>query len=486
MNIKSRVGKNYIYNVLYQLLTIAIPLVTTPYISRVIGEKGIGAYSWVQSIIGTFLLISAFGVNVYGQREIACCQDDIYRRSKLLEELLLMKGVAIVPCLFIYFFLYRLSGRYPSLFLIQSIGFLSVFLDTSFFLKGIENFKDLMLKSAAVKILSTAAIFIFIKKPTDVPLYALCMEGSSLLGIFAVLVRVRRYVRYVPLRELDTYKHFRRSALYLLPEIAIHIYGVMDKTMLGILYSDIGENGFYTQGQKIIKVSLAVVTSMGTVMLPRMSNVFAHKEEEKIEKYLSATMRFAVFMGTGMTMGLCGIARGLVPWFFGKGFEPVVTILYLLGISILPVSISNVTGLQCLIPFGRQKEYNISVISGAICNLTINLMLIPRYGAVGACIGTIISEFLVMAVQWHFVRKMVRLEGIWKSIVLSMTAGTIMLLALLGLENVMQTGILATFAEILLGGILYILILAALKDVFANMIIETITGFAKTKIRKKK
>ena len=481
MDKKSRVGKNYIYIVLYQLLTIAIPLVTTPYISRVIGENGIGAYSWVQSITGTFLLISAFGVNVYGQREIARCQDDIYKRSKLLEELLLMKGVAIVPCLFIYFLLYRLSGRYPYLFLIQSIGFLSVFLDTSFFLKGIENFKDLMLKSAAIKILSTAAVFLFIKKPSDVPLYALCMEGSSLVGIFAVLVRVRKYVRYVPLHELGIYNHFRRSALFLLPEIAIHIYGVMDKTMLGILYSNIGENGFYTQGQKIIKVSLAVVTSMGTVMLPRISNAYAQKESGKIEQYLSVTMRFAVFMGTGIAMGLCGIARGLVPWFFGKGFEPVEMILYLLGLSILPVSISNVTGLQCLIPFGRQREYNISVISGAICNLTVNLMLIPRYGAIGACIGTILSEFLVTGVQWYYVRKLVHLEGIRKSILLSMTAGILMLLFLLGMENILQTGIPATLAEIAAGGILYILVLAALKDVFANMIIKTAFDYVKNK-----
>jgi len=479
LNIKTRVGKNYIYNVLYQLLTIAIPLATTPYISRVIGENGIGAYSWVQSITGTFLLISAFGINIYGQREIACCQDDVYRRSKLLEELLLMRGVAIVPCLFIYFLIYRLSGRYPYLFLVQASGFLTVFLDTSFFLKGMEEFKDLMIKNAAVKVLSTAAIFIFVKKSSDVTLYALLLEGSSLLGALTVLVKVRKYIKYIPLRDLNVRNHIRRSFLFLLPEIAIHIYGVMDKTMLGILYSDIGENGFYTQGQKIIKVSLAVVTSMGTVMLPRMSNAFVQKEREQIEKYLSVTMRFAIFMGTGITMGLCGIARGLVPWFFGKGFEPVIIILYLLGISILPVSVSNVTGLQCLIPFGLQREYNISVISGAICNLTINLMLIPQYGAVGACIGTIVSECLVTGVQWYYVRKRLQMEGIGKSLLLSITAGSVMLVTLLGLEAVMPMGILSTFFEILLGGILYVLTLAVFKDIFANMILKMAFEFIK-------
>lgn len=461
---KATVGRNYLYNLAYQILIILTPLVTTPYISRVLGERGIGAYSWTQSICTYFVLVASLGISMYGQREIAYHQDSREECSRIFEELLLFRGIMVILNLAVYFLLFVRQGRYSTLFLIQSLDVIAVIFDISWLLQGMEDFKRVVGRNAVVKCLSVACIFLFVKTPEDVPMYALCQSGASFLGNISLWFYMPRYVKPVPLKSLNIRRHIAPTLYLFLPQVAIQIYGVMDKTMLGSLCVDIAQNGFYTQAQKIIKVSTAVVTSMGSVMLPRVSYIFAHEGKEQVRKTIAGAFRFSSFMGCGLMFGIIGITKGMVPWFYGSGYEPVIEILYCLSPTVLLIATSNVSGIQCLVPMKKQKAFNTSVIGGAVCNLCVNALMIPRYGAVGAAIGTVGAEFTVAAIQLFFLRDFISMRTLAAMVARNAVAGLVMAVFLLYTVKYLPIGIFSTFLEIGAGFAVYCLVLLLIRD----------------------
>ena len=461
---KATVGKNYLYSLAYQMLIIITPLVTTPYISRVLGEKGIGAYSWTQSICTYFLLVASLGISMYGQREIAYHQDSREECSRIFEELLIFRGIMVILSLVVYFVLFVSQGRYSELFLIQSLDVIAVIFDIAFLLQGMEDFKRVVGRNAAVKCLSVACIFLFVKTPEDVPMYAFCQSGASFLGNLSLWFYVPRYVSYVPFKKLKIRRHIAPTLYLFLPQVAIQIYAVMDKTMLGYLSFDIGQTGFYTQAQKIIKVSTAVVTSMGSVMLPRVSYIFSHEGKDQVRKTIAEAFRFSSFMGCGLMFGILGITKGMVPWFYGKGYDPVVGILYCLSPTVLLIATSNVSGIQCLVPMKKQKEFNTSVILGAVCNLVINALLIPKYGALGAGVGTIAAEFTVAASQLFFLRNFISMRTLFATVSRNFLAGAAMTCVLVCITKYLPVGIASTFLEIVIGFAAYCAVLLLIRD----------------------
>ncbi|MDO5422580.1 MAG: flippase [Eubacteriales bacterium] len=479
---KATVKRNYLYNLAYQLLVILTPLVTTPYISRVIGEKGIGAFSWTQSICTYFVLVASLGISMYGQREIAYHQDSREERSRIFEELLIFRGIMVTASLLVYFALFVFQDRYSDLFLIQSLDVVAVIFDISWLMQGMEDFKRVVGRNALVKCLSVLCIFLFVKDAGDLPIYALCLSGSSFLGNLSLWIYVPKYVSYVPIKKLHIRRHIAPTLYLFLPQVAIQVYAVMDKTMLGSLNADIAQNGFYTQAQKIIKVSLAVVTSMGNVMLPRVSYIFATKGKEEVRRTILGAFRFSTFMGCGIMFGIIGIAKGLVPWFYGEGYEPIVQILYCLSPTILLIATSNVSGMQCLVPMKKQKAFNTSVILGAVCNLIINALLIPDYGAIGASIGTVAAEFTVLAIQLFSLRSFAPIGKILAGIGKNSLAGLVMLAVLLYTGTYLPSSILSTLLEIALGFAVYCIVLLLMRDQMVKEILDKGVGLIRRKL----
>lgn len=458
------VKRNYLYQVLYQLLVIAAPLVTTPYVSRVLGEEGIGAYGWAQSVSTGFMLVASLGIAMYGQREIAYHRDSPEGYSAIFEELVILRGISVIAGILVYLALFTRLGRFPALFLVQSLDLIGVIFDISWFFQGMEDFKKVVGRNAAVKCLSILCVFLFVKDADDLVIYALCLSVSGFLGNLSLWPGVLRQIRWIPLNHLNMTRHLLPVLHLFLPQIAIQIYAFMDKTMLGFLNPDIAQNGYYVQAQKLTKVSTALVTSLGTVMMPRISYLFYGSEIKKVREMLKGNFQFAAFMGCGLTFGLAGISGNLVPWFYGDGFEPVETVLYLLCPSILMISLSNVSGMQCLIPMKKQKEFNVSVIAASFCNLLFNILLIPSRGAAGACIGTVSAEFTVLVLQFYFIKDLITLGDIRIFILRDSFAGGIMLLALRILGNFLAPAPAATVLEIGAGFLLYCTILFLTGD----------------------
>lgn len=402
----SSVKKNFIYNVTYQLLILIIPLVTMPYISRKIGSEGIGIYSYTYSIVYYFMIFAMLGLNNYGNRTIAKVRDNKEVLSKNFKEIHLLQILTSFTMLALYIpFILVFQRKYILISLIQALYILSCTFDINWFFFGLEQFKITVTRNTIIKLASLVLIFTLVKTKNDIWLYTLILSGSALLSQLLLWPFVVKNTIEVKIRLNDIYKHVRPCIKLFLPVIAITIYKVMDKTMIGI-FSNISEVGYYENAEKIINVPNSIITALGTVMLPRMSNLYAKGSNEKgTKKVIEKSIKIIMFLSCAMCFGLIAISKNFSVLFFGKEFIKSGYIISYLAITIIFLSWGNVIRTQFLIPREKDKEYIVSAFYGALINFCMNIIFIPRFKSIGACIGTIAAEFVVMFYQTHAVRK---------------------------------------------------------------------------------
>ena len=245
----------------------------------------------------------------------------------------------------------------------------------------------------------------FVKSPNDLIKYIVIIAGANLFGNMSLWIYIPKYIQKVAIKDLHVFKHLKPTILLFIPQIAVQIYTVLDRTMLGIIIEDKSEVGFYEQAQKVVKLLLTLITSLGTVMVPRMASTFAKGDKEQLKKYMYSSFSFVFFLAFPIMAGLILISGEFVPIFFGQGYEKVAVLINVIVPITLFIGLSNIIGTQYLLPTKRQTEFSISVIVGAIVNFILNIIVIKKYASIGASITTVIAEFLVTAVQFYFVRK---------------------------------------------------------------------------------
>lgn len=394
----SSIKSNYIYSVAYQLLSIIVPIFTIPYVSRIFGAEGLGIYSYTASISQYFVLFAMLGLNNYGVRTIAMVRNDKVLLSKTFSEIWTMQlGVSIVVLVLYICFTLLWGGVYKIYFLIQILLVASTLIDINWFFFGIEKFRLTVLRNSVIKILSLISIFLLIHSSDDLWLYILIQSLSTLTSAFVLWPIALSSIHFTIPVFTDIVKHIKPNLIMFIPVIAISVYKYMDKIMLGTF--SIEQTGYFENAEKILTVILGLVTALGTVMLPRMSNLIANNQRETAEKYFVTSMNFIMFLSVGISAGMYAVSDSFVPVFFGKGFEPCVGIMQLLGVSAIFSSWANVVRTQFLIPNHKDKVYVISVILGAVLNFLGNIFLIKKYGAMGAVCSTIIAESTVALVQ---------------------------------------------------------------------------------------
>lgn len=459
-----KVIKNYLYNLGYQVLIILLPLVTTPYVSRVLGAKGIGTYGYTNSITQYFILFGCIGLNLYGQREIAYYQNDIQKRSKVFFELLLLRIITVSISIILYYFTFCQNPTYGYIFSIQIIDVVASMFDISWLYQGMEDFKKIVLRNTLVKICGLIIIFMFVKSSADLPIYVLSYSATLLLGNLSMWMYLPKFVKKVRLKYLNIQKHLRPTIVLFLPQIATSIYTMLDKTMIGALTNNTAEVGYYEQSQKIIRMAMTIATSLGTVMLPRVANLFKEGKLDEVKESMYTSFQFISFLTFPLCFGLIGISKGFVPWFFGEGYGKVVYNLMIISPIIIIIGYSNVIGTQFLLPTGRQKEYTLSVCTGTVVNLCCNFLLIPMLLSYGAAIATVIAELSVTLVQVIATRNTFSYRYIFKLVYKYIIAAVLMLVVLLFLSNIMPVGILYTVIQMTVGCFVYFIVLIVLKD----------------------
>lgn len=459
----SKIKKNYILNSVNQVLLLIVPLITTPYLSRILEPDGIGIYSFKNSITAYFVLFANLGISYYGQRAISYCQDDINRRSIAFWETTIIKAFSSLFSLIAYYVMAYQSDS-SLLYYIMSLNLISCLFDISWLYQGIEDFKSIATRNLLFKLLNVACIFLFVKEKSDLNVYSLISYGGMAINSLSLWLGIHKHIRFISLKKLHPLKKLPAVLSLFAPTIAIEIYTVLDKTMIGWITKDSFQSGYYEQALKIIKTALAVVTSMGAVMMSRIGHYHASKEEDKLKLSLLESYKFVWFLSIPICFGLIAVSNNFVPWFLGTGYEDVSSLIKILSPLIICIGISNVTGIQYLVPVGRQNEYTISVITGSVVNLILNSILISKFQSYGAAIASVCAELTVTVVQLIIVRKNISIKSILLQSVKYVVAGLIMLISISIIENYMRTSIRSTIFLVAVGVLIYSVILFFEKD----------------------
>lgn len=468
---KKNIAKNYLYNLGYQILALILPLITTPYLSRVLGAENIGIYSYTLSITTYFILFGSLGVSMYGQREIAYVQDDLKKRSCTFFEIFIMKCITLSISLGLFYLSFCLDGQYHLYYLILILEIIANIVDISWYFQGLEEFKKTVIRNSLVKLISVVCIFLFVKSSNDLSKYFVIYVLSTFLGNLSLWMYMPRYVKIQKVKSLNIKRHIKPALMLFIPQIATQVYTVLDKTMIGAIVSDKSEVGYYEQAQKIVKLLLTLATSLGTVMMPRIASTFARGNRKKVKEYMNKSFAFIMMIAIPLTFGIISTARNFVPLFYGPGYEKVTPLLCVISPIIILIGLSNVTGTQYLLPTKQQNKYTISVIIGATINFILNFILIKKYASLGASIATVFAEFSVTLVQFILIRKEIKIGDIIKMTYKYLISSIIMFYISMLVSHFIINNLLSILAQVAISIISYFGVLILLKD---KMVIEGI------------
>lgn len=457
--------KNYYYNLVYQIVAVVVPILITPYISRTIGASGIGYYSYAKSLSTYFILFAELSVEIYGQREIAFCNNDRISRSKVFFELLIIRITTTAVSLFIYLFFVGLyDGIVRTLLLIQLIDLISVSIEINWLLRGVEDFRTILIRNLTIKGLYIIGILLLVKSNNDLVLYVLICSCSLTVANLSVWFSAKKYVSRIRISDLNIRRHIIPLLQIFVPTIALSLYHLIDKTMLGALLNDSVESGNYEQSLKLITIATTIITSFGTVMAPRVSSLYSEKKTESIRENIRGAFNVVWLFALPMACGFFLIAQIIVPWFFGKGFEKVTDILRIFSLIVVPIGMKNVFGAQYLVATKKQNKYTMAVLTGLIINVIFNAILIPIYKSIGATIASVISEVAIVIMLFVIVRKEFTVvdvfSGIWKKIIATIAMGIGVYFAL----KYCKPRMIDTIITILLAIVIYFSVLLLLKD----------------------
>lgn len=393
------IKKNFILQASYQLALIITPILTTPYLSRVLGAEQVGVYSYTYSITNYFVMFGVMGMATYGAREIAICGDDRARRSEVFCSAYACQLIICGTVLVVYT-VYCISMPYGGvgLALIWGLWVLSSLIDVSWLMFGCEEFKLPTIRAIATRVAGVVIIFLFVRDESDLWIYVLSISGMYLLNQILLLPFIGRYVDYTRPSWKNIARHFLPNIRLFIPAIAISLYTSLDKIILGML-ADMQQVGFFEYSEKLSRMPMAVITAMGTVMLPRMSSELARGNRKEAISLLGQSLWFMMAMAFALAFGIAAVAPVFAPVFLGAEFASCDTLMRILACIIPIISVTNVVGRQYLLPLNRDGEYTKSVIIGAGVNLAINVFLIPRFGALGSAIATVGAELAVLLVQ---------------------------------------------------------------------------------------
>lgn len=474
------VKKNFIYNIIYQILVIILPLITAPYIARTLGAEAVGIYSYTNSIAYYFLMIAMLGISNYGNRSVAASRDDKKSLNTVFSSIYLLQvctfSMAILSYI-IYIVFFAKSNKLIAF--IQLLYVISGLFDISWLFFGLEKFKITVSRNIIIKILTILCMFAFVHKPEDLWLYTLIMSMGTLLSQIYLWFYVKKEVELVKVPLQSVVGIIKPILLLFIPVLAYSIYKVMDKIMLGNM-STYTQVGFYQNAEKIINIPMGVITALGTVMLPRMSNIIAKGEKEKTEQYIRISIKIVTILCSAIAFGLMGIASVLAPVYLGEAFSECSSIIMLLSISVFFIAWANVVRTQFLIPNKYDKIYVTSTLVGAVLNFFINYALIPRFQSNGAAIGTVVAEFSVMIFQVIAIRKELNILKYIAKYIPVICSGAVMMFLVHKIGEIMGNHILTLIVQICCGGIFFcsftLLYLFFSKDEVFKIVAELFKG----------
>lgn len=481
MKVGSGIKKNFVFQVVYQIMSMALPFITSPYIARTIGAEGIGAYSYSSTIANYFVIFSMLGLSNYGNREIAMSRDNKKKLDHIFSSLIYAHMFVSVPvvCLYVIYATHFASSKIYAI--VQLIYVLSGLCNISWFYFGLEKFRLTVGLSMVLKVINLFSIFLLVKRPEDLILYCVIMAGGILTEQILLWIPIKRYTNFVMVSKKEIIAHMKPMVILFIPVIAVSVYKYMDKIMIGY-FCDRIQLGFYENGEKLVNMPMAIIVSFGTVMMPMMSNLAAKNSLRDSQIYISYSFRYIMCLAFGLAFGLSAISNVFAPLFWGDEFRPCGNIIMILSLTIPFTSFANILRTQYLIPQKMDRQYLSSVVTGAIVNFCINYLLIPSCGSIGASIGTVFAEFTVFFVQSVMLNRMLPIKDYICQCIPYLVIGVIMYSVVLGIGNIIPSiGWSGLVLQIMIGigiyGTLSIMYLILIKDNMVTSIYKKIIGY---------
>ena len=458
-----KVIKNYLYNLSYQILTIILPIVTVPYVTRIFTSEALGNYVFYNSIVSYFSLFAMLGIGVYGTKQIAAASDV----SSTFWNIYAIQLIASILSIFVYiivvFSIPQMEGIVP---LIVGITLFANMMDISWLFSGKEDFKKITIRNVVIRVIGVISIFTFVKSSDDLYLYVFLIVIFDFLGQFVMWVPAKKFIKRPSFNTRIMKKNLHPIVLLFLPQVAISLYVVLDRTLLGLLgsYSDVG---IYEQGQKLVSILLKVVSSLGVVMLPRVANLLSERRDKEAQNMVKFSFILYNLIIFPMIFGLIAVNEVFVKLFLGQNFQDVKYVLYVIVFNIMFVGWTNILGYQVLVVRNKNKEFMLSTTIPAFVSVAVNIAVIPFFGYIGASITSVVVEILVFAIQWYYSRNIINKNLLFnkdlaKIICSSLVMfGAVMLCKMtLGLD-----GIIGLIIYLAVGGISYLGMIFLLKTV---------------------
>lgn len=457
-----KVFKNYIYNSAYQLLLVLLPLVTAPYISRVLQPKGVGLNTVTYSIVQYFVLFATLGTATYGVREIALHQKDKRKRSQSFWGINFLSWITSLFSIVAFLIFVAIVREYKQLYLWQGIAILSTMFDVSWYFAGVEKFRITVLRNFIFKILTVVAIFTFVHKASDLTLYIAILTTGTLLSSLSLWPYLKKEIYSPQFQNLELLKHLKYTIALFIPTITVQIYVALNSQMIGT-FDSIVHAGYFYQADKIIKILLSLISSVGVVMLPRISSLKSEGSFVEIRHLFIKSFNIITGLSVGIYFGILGVSLKFAPFFFGTDFRMVGPIMMLEAPIIVFTAWGIVFSNQYLIPLNKLRALTTSVILGSAFNILVNIFVIPKFGVIGATITLTSSEFLIASYKYFAVRHDFRIRqlflGVWKYILAGMMMfGIVFMMNQYFIMNTIQLLI-----QVILGILIYIVMNILLK-----------------------
>lgn len=398
------IKRNFIYNILLNISAVIFPLITAPYVSRVLEPDGVGLFNFANTYAGYFALFAALGIPYYGVRQVALIKDDTAAQTQFVSEIMSISTLVTIICTLLLFlsliFIPQLNENYV-VFVVAGVVLYMTPFKIDWFFRGREEFGYITFRSLVIKTLSVALLFLLVHKKEDLLIY---------VGLNAACQVLNDLWNYVKLYQSGIHPYFTLSGrIHLKPlfilfssSIAISVYALLDTIMLGFMrdYTDVG---YYNCATHLSKALIPIVTSLSAVMLPRITQYKNQKKWEEISVMVNKSVSLIAFLSFPITLGVISVAPVFIPLFYGSQYYGTILPLQIIIVTVILVGFSNLAGIQILLGLGFDKQFLYSIIVGAVSNFILNLLFIPMFGASGAAISSVVAEFVVLASMVAFI-----------------------------------------------------------------------------------
>ena len=401
---------NFLMNFILTASGFIFPLITFPYVSRVLLETGNGKVAFVTAYVNYFLMVAQLGVPTYGIRACARVRDDKEQLSKTYQELMfinLCMTLVVTGVYFITLFTVPQLFEDRTMFMINSATLFLTFIGSNWLFQALEQYDYITVRSLIFKVISVVLMFILVRQADDYVIYSaitmFAAVGSNVLNFF----RARRYVTLKRFERYDLKRHMKPIMTLFAQSLAISIYTNLDTIMLGFMKDD-SQVGYYNAATRVKVILVSLVTSLGNVLLPRMSYYVKQGMKKDFSKIMIKALNFALFISIPLGLFFFITSGECLRVLAGARYEPATLTMALLSLTIIPIGITNVLGIQVLTPLEDEKHVMLSVVAGAVTDFVLNWAFIPAFGATGAAASTLIAEVVVLIMQMRYARDITR------------------------------------------------------------------------------